>query len=85
MRCFRDWLSFTTSNQILKLVSNHSMLKLCFEGLESPELNPKASEAIENVLHHVQLDAEYNQEFYETMLLQNIKLFEEYSLWFSMT
>lgn len=53
------------------------MLKMCYEALEDAELNAVATEALENVLHHVQLGAEYTVDFYETLLLQNIKLFDE--------
>lgn len=53
------------------------MIKLCFEGLESAELNQVAAETLESILSHVQMGAECSQEFYELFLLEVIKLFKE--------
>ena len=55
------------------------MMKVCFEGLETPELNPIAAETLEAILDHVEQGAECTKDFYETFLIQIIKLFTEYA------
>lgn len=71
------WVKFSKDPKILVKIANHSMIKLCFEGLESAELNMKSAETLENIFEHVQLGAECSQELYETFLLEVIKLFKE--------
>lgn len=71
-------MEFTSDKQILKKLLSNSMLKISFEALKDSDMNVIASEAIENILKQVKMEAECPNELYENFLLEMINQFTKY-------